>query len=480
MVASTFANLSFENPPGTGPTLVNSTAELYPLNDGDILEIIFAGEAINVAFTEADFADISVATAPEVAAVFEAQVADLGASADGGFVRLSSLLTGEDVSLEIVGGAANNALDFPLSTVSGETYAGGAPNGWTTSTDTDGVTEWAAFADENSRPEEIFDGFAAALTFFEVEFSLGAAGAATDGLYRLTLDGTDYDYTATAVTRAAVVAALRIAVNGGGDPITASVGVDAETMLVAADNSGTVFTYSSLAPTSETWGENTLTPWMIFAEVSGFGSALFDLLFIPAPFETFANWSTFGYLTTFVGEQATFNTVELSDTFEGGWGTPTSFVLGSVALGVNPDDFESGWGSGYGIYLFDTALFATVSGFENFTGDAVVDWAFVCSINSTANGFWTAFVNGVPFTYESSGDTEAQIATALAGLVDGGLADVQASAVGDFVYIGPDPGHAGVDFVVTVTGPSISVIYAVDHPAFADQWIAQDRTPDFE
>ena len=383
MVAATFPNLSFENPPGTGPTLVNSSAELYPLNDGDILNIVFAGETLNVVFLASDFANIALATAAEVAAVFEAQVDDLGAADDAGFVRLTSLLTGEDVGLEIVGGAANDALNFPLVAINGETYAGGAPNGWTTSTDIDNVTEWAEWADENGRPEEIFDG-----------------------------DG-----------------------------------------------------------------------WIAFALSGALNDAIFDLAFIPSPFETFENWSTYGFLTTFVGEQATFNVnTELNDGFEIGWGTPNVFVLGAVdaGSGVNPDDFETGWGNGSVAPVSDDAIFATIQAFENFVGDGVLNWAFVIQILSGADGLWAALVNGVAFTFESSSDTPAQIATALAAAVDGGLANVQAVSVGDNIYVGPDPGNAGVDFVVTATGPAVSVVEAVVFPAFVNNWIAQDRTPDFD
>jgi len=157
MVAATFPNLSFENPPGTGPTLVSGNAEPYSFTEGDLLEFTFAGVTESVIFLASDFGDIGNATAAEVAALLEARVDDLGASADGGFVRLTSLLTGEDVEIDMLGGPANTALGFPLGTVSGETYAGGPPNGWTVIDDTDSVNEWAEWADENGRPEEIFD-----------------------------------------------------------------------------------------------------------------------------------------------------------------------------------------------------------------------------------------------------------------------------------------------------------------------------------
>lgn len=156
MTAATFPNLSFENPPGTGPTLVSGNAEPYALADGDILTIDFAGIETDVVFLAADFADIAAATADEVAALLELRVDDLGAADDGGFVRLTSQLTGDDVTLQVVDGAANLALGFSTTAVTGVTYAGGPPDGWTVATEVDSVYEWAEFPDENGMPEETF------------------------------------------------------------------------------------------------------------------------------------------------------------------------------------------------------------------------------------------------------------------------------------------------------------------------------------
>jgi len=158
MVAASFPNLSFENPPGTGPTLLSAVAEPYALSDGDIFTVVFAGETANIVFLETDFADIAAATAAEVGALIALRVDDLNAEDDGGFVRLTSGLTGEDVSLEVQAGGVNDVLLFSTVAVTGETYAGGAPNGWSVTTDTYLVNEHAEFADENGRPEEIFDG----------------------------------------------------------------------------------------------------------------------------------------------------------------------------------------------------------------------------------------------------------------------------------------------------------------------------------
>jgi len=157
MVAPTFPNLSFENPPGTGPTLVSGSAEPFAFSTGDVLEITYAGITESVVLLDTDFADITNATADEVAQLLEARVDDLGASNDGGFVRLTALLTGEDISLEVAVGGANTVLNFPAGAVTGETYAGGPPNGWSVLDDTGSVYEWAEWADENGRPEEVFD-----------------------------------------------------------------------------------------------------------------------------------------------------------------------------------------------------------------------------------------------------------------------------------------------------------------------------------
>lgn len=157
MVAASFPNLSFENPPGTGPTLVSTVAEPFALVDGTSLTVTFAGATTSVVFLESDFADITAATAVEVGALLTLRIDDLTADDDGGFVRLISDLTGEDVSLQVQAGGVNDVLLFSTLEVTGQTYAGGPPNGWSVTTDNYLVNEHAEFADENGRPEETFD-----------------------------------------------------------------------------------------------------------------------------------------------------------------------------------------------------------------------------------------------------------------------------------------------------------------------------------
>ena len=166
MVAASFPNLSLENPPGTGPTLVSGAEEPFSITDGGVLSLEFAGVTETVVFLASDFVDISAATAQEVADLITLRVDDLVASDDGGYVRLNSEITGEDVSLRVLANGVNAELSFSTVEVTGETYAGGAPNGWAVTTDTYLVNEHAEFSDENGRPEEVFDaaGWGAAFT----------------------------------------------------------------------------------------------------------------------------------------------------------------------------------------------------------------------------------------------------------------------------------------------------------------------------
>lgn len=393
MVAATFPNLSFEDPPGTGPTLLSGNPEPYALNDGDILEVTIAGISESVVFLTTDFQDISAATADEVAALLALRVEDLGATNDGGFVRLTSLITGEDVTLEVeASSTANLALGFAAGSVTGETFAGGPPNGWTVTTDTDSVNERASFADENSRPEEIFDG-------------------------------------------------------------------------------------------NDSWAIVTIS--------DTFGQALFDLLFTPTPFETFTNWATTGFLTTFVAEAASFDTINVTfEDFEDEWGLPTYFEFLPVNLitGINPEDFESGWGTFFfGTWTFpiDAALEQAewrggIDTFEDF--ENVSPHAFVAEVTSSTAGFYTVFISGRPYTYEANGVVlPSVIASNLASAIDGGEPRVFASSSGSEIFIGPDPNDAfqAFPFVVTATGPGISVNETRDLPAYNTEWVAQDRNPDF-
>jgi len=160
MVATTIPNLSFEIPPGTGPSFLSGNAEPYNLPNGSVLQFIVDGVTQQAVFTETDFADITAATADEVTAVITTQTNQVVASNDGGFVRLNAQAVLEDVTIEITGGDANAALGFALATATGLFREGGAPDDWAVTSDIDSVFRFAGFVGELSaeRPEEIFYG----------------------------------------------------------------------------------------------------------------------------------------------------------------------------------------------------------------------------------------------------------------------------------------------------------------------------------
>ena len=90
-------------------------------------------------------------------------------------------------------------------------------------------------------------------------FDLGNAGAAADGLYRLTLAGTNFDVNAVAQTRAQVVTSMIALV--GADPRFGAVnGGDAEQLDVTAAEAGVPFTAAGSAPIGEAWFIATTTP----------------------------------------------------------------------------------------------------------------------------------------------------------------------------------------------------------------------------
>lgn len=383
MVAATFPNLSFENPPGTGPTILNTLAEPYELAEDMTLEISLAGASTLVVFLAADFVDIAAATAAEVGAVLEAQVDDLGANDDGSFLRLTSLLTGEDVGLEVVGGSANVVLAFPAGAVSGETYAGGPPNGWAVSGETDSVTEWADFADENGRPEEIFDG----------------------------------------------------------------------------------------------------DEWIAFVLLGTYSSAIFDLLLIPAPFESFSGWSTTGYLESFASAQASFAD-GLSEGFEIGWGTPLYFAFtpaNLLAASVNPEDFETGWGQGGAATFSGPADFAGATKTAEDFEDMVPQWYVLVAVTA-ASGRWKIEIDGVTHYYDATGgDTESDIASGLATAVSTGSVRADAGSLGPIVSIWPV--NPNLDIAVSAapaTGGELDLVLAKDYPLLAEEWVGQDVNPDFD
>lgn len=100
-----------------GPAVLTTLGtEPFELEDGEELLVSVDGGATQTwTVDDIDFADVSAATAAEVAAVLGAALSGASAAAVGGAVVLTTASTGTAASLQIVGGTANNALRFPTS-----------------------------------------------------------------------------------------------------------------------------------------------------------------------------------------------------------------------------------------------------------------------------------------------------------------------------------------------------------------------------
>jgi hypothetical protein len=476
MVAATFPNLSFENPPGTGPTVLSGSAEPYAFADGALFEFTFAGITEAVVFLTTDFVDIGAATADEVAALIEARVDDIGAANDGGFVRLTSQLTGEDIEIDILGGTANAALNFPL----------------------DSVNEWAEWADENGRPEEVFEDTTPATQ--TVLLDLGIPGGAANGPYTVSINGgAAFPFIAAANTRADVIAGLIPLINGGAQPVTAAPGPTAESMLLIADVPGDPFTYATTAPAGETWTETDVTAWLVSPGASEtYDDAIFDSLFVPAPFERFVSWlpgtnawgenlgPATGLLTSVLMEAAAFVgpfAPEPFEPFEYNWGSPTyfEFVTGDLLdASVNPETFETSWGNPFPVPSFSDADFANgTKSADDFEG--VVPTWYTATIVTAAPGEWKVIINGITHLYTAGGgDTALDIATGLVTELNG---SVIANVSQFFNIISIWPVNTDLDLAISVVSPSggaYDLLLAAETPGLEDNWVGQDTNPDFD
>ncbi|MBK7537564.1 MAG: phage tail protein [Myxococcales bacterium] len=92
----------------------------YALEAGMTLQVrIDDGPEQSISFAAADFADIGAATAAEVAAAINAQLAGGRATQQGQICRLASDTEGTSSRLQVVGGTANAVLAFPASAAAG-------------------------------------------------------------------------------------------------------------------------------------------------------------------------------------------------------------------------------------------------------------------------------------------------------------------------------------------------------------------------
>jgi hypothetical protein len=105
---------------GSAAQVAAGGAGPFALADGQALTLRFDGGAEQtVTLAAADFADIGAATADELAAVINAQIAGGKATVEAGTLTLSSDTEGSSSQVEVTGGTANPTLGFAAGVVSG-------------------------------------------------------------------------------------------------------------------------------------------------------------------------------------------------------------------------------------------------------------------------------------------------------------------------------------------------------------------------
>lgn len=125
---------------------------------------------------------------------------------------------------------------------------------------TDGEAAYEALQvlfSQDAQPRLVYIAKRATAVAQQTDFLLdGGAGAAADGLYRVTLAGVNFDHTASSETRAQVVTALQGLIDAA-TRYTAAIGGTPETADVTAAEAGVGFAFAASAPAGESW---TITP----------------------------------------------------------------------------------------------------------------------------------------------------------------------------------------------------------------------------
>jgi len=102
----------------TAAVLTSVETTPFALVDGQTLLVqINNGAVQTVTFNTADFGDITAATAAEVLAVMNAQLTDCSVSISSGAMRITSDRRGSTAEVDVTGGTAAAAFDFPAAAV---------------------------------------------------------------------------------------------------------------------------------------------------------------------------------------------------------------------------------------------------------------------------------------------------------------------------------------------------------------------------
>jgi hypothetical protein len=125
---------------------------------------------------------------------------------------------------------------------------------------TDGEAAYEALQvlfSQDAQPRLVYIAKRATPVAQQTDFLLdGGAGAAADGLYRITLAGEQFDVNAVGQTRAQVVTTMQGLIDAS-PRFTAAIGGTPETVDVTSAEAGAGFSFAAQAPAGESW---TITP----------------------------------------------------------------------------------------------------------------------------------------------------------------------------------------------------------------------------
>lgn len=106
--------------PDTAGVATSGNSETYVIVDGQTLTVAVDGAgALTATFNTADFSNIALATAAEVAAVITTDITGATAADVSGSVVITSDTTGATSSIQVTGGTVNTALGFVTTLNSG-------------------------------------------------------------------------------------------------------------------------------------------------------------------------------------------------------------------------------------------------------------------------------------------------------------------------------------------------------------------------
>lgn len=423
---------------GTQSTILAALVGLYPLADGQTLDIEVDGApAVTVTFLAGDFDDITQASAAEVAAVIQGAVGGIQAENDGGAVRLTSATKGSSSLVDVSGGTAAAAFGFPAGVAGVQFFAD--------------ITA-ATAAEIVARIDAQAVGFSAAVDTGRVRLTLAATGsdqcititggaANTALLYDLTQvcgltnPGQSQGWTVTTLSSV-------------WELVTFSTGLD-------FPSAHETFTLG--------WADSDVF------EIGDLALAVFDG---PAFEETFDSWAALiDELPSTIA--ASFNaalTVTVVEGFDQGWptipgseqdvfelGVLTDAVFGSLLVPPAPttdETFDLGWlGNEDDVSTLPPLtdlVFGQGGTAETFAPFNPVHTEVQVFAATIGNGYQIS-VNGLQATVNATTASPNDVAAALASGVDGLPLAVGAVAVGDRVQITNEATNTE-DFVVGVNG----------------------------